>query len=136
MVRGASQTVASLAVEHGLGCSVACITFQDQRYNLCSRICRLTLNHLTAGEVLYSFSNFFHYCLLQDVEYSSLCSIAGLCCLSILNIVVVYVNPKLLIYFSPPPFPFGKQKFVFCVVSLFLFCKQIHLYDILDSTYK
>ena len=32
----ASQTVASLAVEHGLGCSVACITFQDQRYNLCS----------------------------------------------------------------------------------------------------
>ena len=32
---------------------------------------------------------------------------------SFLYVYIVYVNPKLLIYPSPPPFPFGNHKFVF-----------------------
>ena len=32
----------------------------------------------------------FHYDLLQDIEYSSLCYTVGPCCLSILYIVVLY----------------------------------------------
>ena len=35
--------------------------------------------------------------------------------MSILYIVYIYVNPRLLIYLSPPPFPFGNHKFVFTV---------------------
>ena len=34
------------------------------------------------------FQIFFRYWLLQDIEYSSLCYIAGPCCLSVLYIVV------------------------------------------------
>ena len=46
----------------------------------------------------------FHYGLLQDIEYSSLCYTVGPCCLSIFYIVVcVSANPKLLIYSSPNP---------------------------------
>ena len=44
------------------------------------------------------FHILFHCGLLQDSEYSS-------CCSSILYIVVVSANPKLLIYPSPTPFP-------------------------------
>ena len=42
-----------------------------------------------------SFQMLFHYRLLQDIEYSSLCYTVGLCCLSIFYIVVII---KLLIY--------------------------------------
>ena len=34
------------------------------------------------------FQVLFHYRLLQDIEYSSLCYMVGPCCLSILYIVV------------------------------------------------
>ena len=41
----------------------------------------------------------FHYRLLQDIEYSSLCYTVGPCCSPILYIVeCAYVNPKLLTY--------------------------------------
>ena len=43
------------------------------------------------------FQILFHYRLLQDIEYSSLCSTVGPGCLSVLYIVVVSVNPTLLI---------------------------------------
>ena len=33
------------------------------------------------------FCIFFHYCLLEDIEYSSLCQTVGPCCLSILYII-------------------------------------------------
>ena len=46
-----------------------------------------------------------------------------------------YVNPNFLIYPSPTLFPFGNRKLDF-YGSLFLFCKQVHLYHFLDSTYK
>ena len=52
----------------------------------------------------------FHYRLLQDTEFSSLCHIVGpfyLC---------IYVNLKLLSYLSPNPcYPFGNPKFVFYI---------------------
>ena len=54
-----------------------------------------------SGKPLYvyihicSFQMLFHYRLLQDIEYSSLCYTVGLCCLSIFYIVVII---KLLIY--------------------------------------
>ena len=38
--------------------------------------------------IYISFQVTFHYRLLQDIEYSSLCYTVGPCCLSILYIVV------------------------------------------------
>ena len=46
----------------------------------------------------------FHYGLLQETEYSSLCYIVRTCCSSILHIQFVSANPKLLFYPSPTPF--------------------------------
>ena len=51
---------------------------------------------------MYSFQIIFHYRLLQNIEYSSLCYRAGPYCLSILcEEVYISVNLKLLIYLSP-----------------------------------
>ena len=46
---------------------------------------------------------YFHFSLLQDTEYSSLCYTVGLCCLPVLYIIIS-ASPKLLIY-SPPTVP-------------------------------
>ena len=47
------------------------------------------------------FQILFHYSLLQDIEYSSLCYTVNACCLSILYLAVC-INPILPIYPSPP----------------------------------
>ena len=52
------------------------------------------------------FPILFHYGLLQDIEYSSLCYTVGPCCLSVLYTVVCICSsqtPNL----SLPPFPLG-----------------------------
>ena len=76
----------------------------------------------------------FHYRLLKDFEYSSLCYTVGPCCLSLLYIVVCicsFQTPNL----SPSPLsPLVTLGLFSMSVSLFLFCKQVHLYDLLDST--
>ena len=59
------------------------------------------------------FQILFHYRLLQDIDYSSLCYTVGPCCLFYVQ-WCVSVNPKLLIYPSPR-FSFGSHKFVFYV---------------------
>ena len=70
----------------------------------------------------FFFKILFHYGLLQDIEYSSLCCTAGLCCLSILNIIVCICesetpSPSLL-----HPSPRLATTSVFSLsVSLFLF---------------
>ena len=46
---------------------------------------------------MYSFSYFFHYGLSHDVEYSSLWYTVGLCCLSILYIIVCKIYVSLMI---------------------------------------
>ena len=62
-------------------------------------------------------SDFFHYRLLQDTEYNSLCSTVDPCYLSILHVVVYICKPKVPIY----PFacflhfPHGNHEFVFYV---------------------
>ena len=66
----------------------------------------------------------FHYRLLQDIEYSSLCYTVGPCCLSILYIYYcVYFNPKFLIYPFLPLSPLVTISLFSMSVSLFLFCK-------------
>ena len=40
------------------------------------------------------FQILFHYGLLQDIDYTSLCYIVGACCLSILYIVVCVYESK------------------------------------------
>ena len=52
---------------------------------LCSKVIQLYIHtHI----YIYIFHIIFHYGLSQDIEYSSLCYAVGLCCLSILYIVV------------------------------------------------
>ena len=67
-----------------------------------------------------SFSCSFPLCLLQYIEYGSLCCRVGSCCLPSFYKQFVSANPKLLIYpFPIPPFIFENHKFVFYV------CKSI-----------
>ena len=61
------------------------------------------------------FQILFHYRLLQDTEYSSVCYTVGPCCLSILYIVVFICLPQTPNLSLPLAFPFGNHKFVFCV---------------------
>lgn len=61
------------------------------------------------------FQILFFYELLQNVEYSSCHCILGPCCSSVLNIVCVSINPKVLTYPFSMPFSFGNYKFVFYV---------------------
>ena len=63
----------------------------------------------------FFFLILFHYRLLQDIEYSSLCHTVNPCCLSILYIVCVSVNPILLIYSSSPS-PLGKPIFLNSII--------------------
>ena len=83
---------------------------------------------------LYFFHIPFHYGLLHDIEYSSLCSTTGPCCLSILYIIVCIPNSH-----SIPPLPpshLSTASLFSMSVSLFLFCKYVNLCHILDSTYR
>ena len=61
---------------------------------------------------VYFFYILFHYTLLQDIEYQSLCYRVGPFWLSILY-AVVYFNPKLLVYPSPTPKKNPKHKNLF-----------------------
>ena len=79
------------------------------------------------------FQILFHYRLIQDAKYSSLCSIVGPRCFISLNL-------KLLIYLSSLPaplFPLVTIRLFSMSVSLFLFCKYFHLYLLFfDSMHK
>ena len=81
------------------------------------------------------FSILFHYGLSLDIENSSLCYTSSLCCLSILNVsIVTSTNPKLSVSLSFPYFRWGTTSLISMSMSLFLFCRQIHLCPIIDST--
>ena len=61
--------------------------------------------------ISYSFSDFSHYRLLQDIEHSSLCNTVGPC-ISLLYIVGIALISNS--SFTPPsscPFPFGNHAF-------------------------
>ena len=69
----------------------------------------------TAQWLLYIlFQILFHYRLLQNIEFGSLCYTIGPCWLFILYIImcIIYQLPNLSL---PSPFPFGNHKFVFYV---------------------
>ena len=69
--------------------------------------------------------------LLQNIKYSSLCYTVNPCCVSILCMVVLYVNPiTSILFFSPSLSSLVTINFS-VYVSLFLFSIYIH---ILDST--
>ena len=86
--------------------------------------------------MLILFHILFHFGLLQDTEYSSLCYTVQPVFYTCYMWYCVSDNPKLIIYPSPSPLPFGSYKFVFSVLSLFLSHKQVHFCQILDSTHK
>ena len=75
---------------------------------------------------VHIFLDYFPYRLLQDIEYSSLCSTISLCCLSVLYTVVCICqsHSHLSIPHSLPPLV---TMLVFMSISLFLFCIYIHL---------
>ena len=52
----------------------------------------------------------FHYGLSQEIGYSSLCYTVGLCCLSILNVIVCIYLPQT----PSPSLSFPKSFFFFC----------------------
>ena len=56
------------------------------------------------------FQVIFHYRLLQDIEYSSLCYRVSPCFLFNTYITVISINPKFLIRLTLPS-PFGNHKF-------------------------
>ena len=67
----------------------------------------------------------FHYRLLQDIEYSSLCCTVNPCCLSILCVVVCI------------PFSFGNHKFVFYVCkSVSVLCRDSFVFFFFGDFFK
>ena len=58
-----------------------------QVYSKVIQLCICIYTH-TYIYILFLFQILFHYRLLQDIEYSSLCYTVGPCCLSILYVVV------------------------------------------------
>ena len=62
---------------------------------------------------------------IQDIEYSSLGSIVGPC----LPILYGFTHPKFPIHPSPTPSPLATTNLSSISVSLFLFCKWVHVYN-------
>ena len=73
-----------------------------------------------SNSVIYFFLILFHYRLLPDIKYSSLCYTVNPCCLRILYIVVS-VNTILLIYPSLSLSPLVTISLFSMSVTLFLF---------------
>ena len=100
---------------------------------------KLDLPHFWCTENWFSymcilFQILFHYRLLQDTEYGSLCYAGGPCCFSILYIVVCYQlipNSQFI-----PLFPFANHKFFLYVCVYFCFKNKFICIIFLDSTYK
>ena len=85
------------------------------------RICIYTLFHIL-----------FHYGLLQDIEYSSLCSYSR----TLLFILSMYNSLHLLTpNFQPIITPLGNYRSVLCLWVCFCFV-EVHLWQLLDPTYK
>ena len=76
----------------------------------------------------------FHYRLLQDTEYSSLCYAVT----AHLSINILYMSAYVLIPtpILSSPFPLSNHNLVFMSVSLFQIYKQVYLYYFLYSIYK
>ena len=83
-------------------------------------------------------SDLFHYRLLQDTGYNSLCSTVDPCYLSILYVVVYICKPKVPIYRFPRflHFPHGNHEFVFCLWVDFYVVNKFTCIIFLDFTYK
>ena len=79
---------ALVVVAHGLRCFVVCGIFLDQGWNPCPLHWLAESYPLChQGSPIYIlFPILFHYGLLHDIDYSSLCYTVGTCCLSILYI--------------------------------------------------
>ena len=76
---------------------------------------------------------FFHYRLVQDIEYSSPCYIVGLCCLSVLCAVMCICSSRTpLIYPSLPPCPLVSISLCSMSVSHF-HCKFKLSFDVISS---
>ena len=73
------------------------------------------------NELFGQHSNILFQICFPHIEYSFLCYMVGPCWLSILYIVVVYVNPKFLIY-PPHLSPLVTISLFSMSVRLFLFC--------------
>ena len=68
--------------------------------------------HMYVCVYIYIFFSYFHYDLLQDIEYSSLCFTVEPCGLFILYIILCIFSPKLPIHPSPTPFLLDNHKSV------------------------
>ena len=79
------------------------------------------------------FCTLLHYGLSQGTDYGCLCSTVGLCCISILHIIVCICWPQT---FSPSlPSTLATTTLFSTCVSLFLFHRYVHLCCMLDTTY-
>ena len=87
--------------------------------------------HTYIHSLLYSFP----LCFVPGIECSCQCYTVGPCCLSILYATVCVCQP-LTPTPSLPPIPLATTSLASLSVILFLFCSQVHLCYIVDSTRK
>ena len=85
---------------------------------------------------VYSFSYSFPLWFTQGIGYNSLCYIPGLCCLSILDIIVCICKSRTPNLSLLSHSPLATKSLFSMSVSLFLFCRWVHLCHILYCTYK
>jgi len=83
---------------------------------------------------IHSFSYSFHYGSSQDIEYRSLCYTVGPCLsiLLIIGCICEYQTPNLSLPHCSSPL--ATTSLFSTSLSLFLFCRQVYLCSILDST--
>ena len=94
----------------------------------------LPLSHQESLSLCILFWIFFsHYRLVQDIEYSSLCYIVGLCCLSVLCAIMCICSSQTpLIYPSPPPSPL--VSITLCSMSVSHFHSKLKLsFEVISS---
>ena len=105
-------------------------------YILCTHRYTCIHTHTHIYIYIYIYTYFFSHCgLSQDIGYSFLCYILGPDFLSITIVIVLHLlTPNSPFLTLPPPSPLATTNLF--SVSLFLFCRQVHLCYNLDSTYK
>ena len=98
----------------------------------CANLC-CTAKWLSYTHICIFFYLLFHYGSSQYLHYSSWCYRLRPCCLFITNVIVCIYQPYIPVHCL---LPLATTSLSSKAMSLFLFCRQVHLCHILDSTHK
>ena len=97
-------------------------------YNWFTVLCRFLLFSTVTQQCIHIYSfphTIFHHVLPQETGCSSLCCTVGPHCLSIPNVIVASINPKLLVHLTSSPLPTAIRSLLSMSVICFYFADRI-----------